>query len=96
MGDRPLASSGQGFSGSGRRATTRERAAQRIGRALGLGIVVCVAAVSAGGARAEEEPSMLRIGLDGLPPGAYELRIEARLEGTGEDCEHRERILLMP
>ena len=39
---------------------------------------------------------MLRIGLDGLPPGAYELRIEARLEGTGEECEHRERILLMP
>jgi hypothetical protein len=39
---------------------------------------------------------MLGIGLDGLPPGPYELRIEARVEPTGEQCEHRERIVLTP
>lgn len=47
---------------------------------------------AAGGRRAR----MLGIGLDGLRPGAYELRIEARVESTGEECEHRERILLTP
>jgi hypothetical protein len=39
---------------------------------------------------------MLGIGLDGLSPGPYELRIDARAETTGAECEHRERILLTP